>query len=137
MLETGDKSRGQRQRIKKRIAYLFGETVEKKPEDDLSKKQKKMSAKDRIAFMLNKREQKMEQKANAAKSQGLTKEDRAIKNEIRNKKKDKRKAEPSKEEDQFDELLEKYQTKLLKKMAKVTKGGESESTPFQEVDISD
>ena len=89
-----------------------------------------MTAKEKIAHMLKKRENKMLSRQNTNKNSGLTKEDKAIKNEIRNKKKEKKRQEGGEggNEDQFDELLEKYQNKILKKIKKSP--GESEATPF-------
>ena len=49
-----------------------------------------MSAKEKIEHMLKKRDSKLQQKQAGLQGKGLTKEDRAIKNEIRNKKKEKK-----------------------------------------------
>ena len=57
---VGNKSRGQRQRINKKIDLLSGTKKEEvKPED------KKLSAKDKIDSMLKKRENKMNKKLEA------------------------------------------------------------------------
>ena len=80
---------------------------------------------------------------------GLTEEDKQIVKQVKNKKREERRQrnKPQEEQtgkkrkdqmggtDQFDQLLEKYQKKILKKMQAMPKG-ESGAT-FEEVDVSD
>jgi len=79
---------------------------------------------------MKKREKKLEHKEKAKK---LHPEDQKIVNQQKNKKREDRKKRTH-EEDEFDQLLDTYKAKVLKKMKLDT--GES-GTTFEEVDVSD
>lgn len=94
---------------------------------------KKPSASEKVHAMLKKREEKLKGKQDKKKSDGLTEEDRVLVKKARNKKKEARR-ERSRETDEFDEILSKYTSKILKKLGNAKeKGGHA----FEEVELSD
>ena len=141
-------SRGQKQRIKKKLARLQdkGEALEiptpsepldlgnpnplKREHPKAETAVPKATAKEKIDYLLKRREHKMDRKEFQAKEHP---EDTKIRNQLKNKKRTVRKHE-AKEEDQFDQLLDKYQKRVLKKMKLET--GES-GTTHEEVEVSD
>jgi hypothetical protein len=125
---VNNKSRGQRQRITKRIKALRGDA----PQNNKQRDPSATSAKDKIEFMMKKREQKLNKKQEVHQHRGLSAEERKIKNEIKSKKRQQNKANQL--PDEFDSMLEKYQNKLLKKLKQAPESG---ATPFQEVEYSD
>lgn len=124
------KSRGQRQRIHKKIDRLEGKDTSK---PDESKTGPVQTAKDKINSLLKKREEKLAAKEYHKKAKGLNPEEKAIKNQIIKQKKIKNK-EMGTNEDEFDKNFEKYQEKLLKRLEQATKE-ESGGAPFEEVDV--
>lgn len=66
----------------------------------------------------------------------LTDEDKKIMTDKKNNKREKRRQQTKdNQEDGFDDILDKYKEKLLKKIQKVDKSGSG--TAFEEVDYSD
>ena len=88
-------SRGKRQRIKKRVAFLNGEHNAETPETPAKKEEakkeaapKKESASEKVQAMLKKREEKLKRKAEKKSSNGLTEEEKDIAKKVKNKKKE-------------------------------------------------
>jgi hypothetical protein len=135
-------SRGQKQRIKKKLARLQdkGEALPSEPLDlgnpnPLKREHQKTesavpkaTAKEKIDYLLKRREAKIVRKDTPAKQHP---EDIKIRNQLKNKRRTVRKHE-AKEEDQFDRLLDKYQNRVLKKIKLET--GES-GTTHEEVEV--
>jgi hypothetical protein len=94
---------------------------------------KKESARDKIDSILKKREKKMESKANQQQfgaKKFLTQEDTKIMADIKNKKRDDRRKRNREEleGDEFDGFLDKYKSKLMKKIGQIETAGESGAT---------
>ena len=129
---ANNKLRGKRQRLTKKIQKLEGTYKQPKPDVDapLQSQNQSVSAKDKITQLLKKREEKLAHKEKIIKKKGLSQDEKKIKDQIKDKK---RKANKVQNTDEFDSVLEKYQSRMLKKVKNL---GDSGSTvPFQEVDV--
>lgn len=153
-IQTNKLSRGQKQRIKRKIDKLEkkdsgpdqpeGENITMKNLNEQTKKpevkakvDKGESAKQKIENIMRKRDNKLMEK-DRLKKMGvkayLTDEDKKIMTDKKNNKREKRRQQSKDNaEDEFDGMLDKYKTKLLKKIQKTDKGGSA----FEEVDYSD
>ncbi|CDW89490.1 ribosome biogenesis [Stylonychia lemnae] len=149
-------SRGKKQRIKKRIDKLEAERgiVRELPAKDktpkLPQQQQerpkvevpKVSAQEKVKSLLKKREEKLMQKDQKKKDKfknNITDEEREIMKKIKNKKKDK-KRQQARETDEFDDILDTYKNKVLKKIKKSLAGASKKQITegdFEEVDLSD
>jgi hypothetical protein len=111
------KSRGQRQRIQRRLASITGKgKKERKSKHENDRENEvKLSAKEKIDNLLKKRDKKLEQKETQRKTKGLTPEESKIKKQIVKQKKEKNK-QKNPDEDRFDGMFEKYQNKLIQKL---------------------
>ena len=94
-------SRGQKQRIKNKIARLTGQEKTKVEKEG----EQKLTAKEKIENLLKKREQKKEQKKPV-----IGEDDKKIIKQIKNKKREQRRIR-SKEADGFDNILDSYKRK--------------------------
>ena len=153
-------SRGKRQRIKKRLAFLNGtEEVAEEPaptkvplavsapakvtQKPLPKEPKpqRMAPADKVAVLLKKREDKNKTKKDALHNKhGITPEDREIIKKVKGKKKE-NKRQRARETDDFDELMQSYKQKILKSLSAsgklVSKPKSSGDHDFEEVEMSD
>ena len=147
-------SRGKRQRIKKRLAFLSGETIE---EPDVTKvplavsapakisqkplpkqpKPERMAPAEKVATLLKKREAK--EKTKKHNRDGITEEDREIIKKVKGKKKE-NKRQRARETDEFDLIMQQYKQKILKSLgsnAKFASKAKSDDHEFEEVEMSD
>jgi hypothetical protein len=117
-------SRGKKQRIKKRIEMLTAtKDLATKPQNKIIETAKKIqeeqekpkpSPKEKVHTLLKKREDKLKNKEEKRKYNGVTPEEKVIMKKIKNKKKDTKKKR-ARETDEFDSMLNKYKSKFLKK----------------------
>ena len=82
--------------------------------------------------MLKRREEKLQRKAEAKKKGGLTEEEREIAKKVKNKKKEAKKLR-ARETDEFDAIIDKYKSKVLKSLKKTANDGPA----FEEIEMSD
>ena len=139
-------SRGKKQRIKKRIDFLEGKTPEVASPGELrpevrEEKREKFTAKEKVKTLLKKRDEKLKQKQEGSRGKtalaGLDKEDIAIMKKVKSKKAD-TKRKRARETDEFDDLLAKYKSKVLKSIDKVSKKKEKKGGhEFEEIEMSD
>ena len=101
-------------------------------------KKDKYTAREKIENILKKREKKLEAKNQQFGAKSTTPEDTKIMTDIKNKKRDERRKRNKEElgDDEFDEFLAKYKSKILKKIDNIETGGETGAS-FQEVEYSD
>ena len=141
-------SRGKRQRIKKRLAFLRGDkkeapaattpsvtTVKPSAGKEAGPSKAKLAPADKVQSLLKKRDAKLKQKREEKKAtHGLTQEDKAIMKKVKGHKKE-TKRQRARETDEFDELMAKYKSKIMKNIGK--QGGTNAGHAFEEVELSD
>ena len=89
---------------------------------------------EKVHSLLKKREEKLKQKKEQKKAtHGLTEEDKQIMKKVKGHKKE-TKRQRARETDEFDELMAKYKSKILKNIGKTS---EKSGHDFEEIEVSD